>query len=303
MKIIRFAILLFLTLWLFGTTPATAQPGSSPDPNREGLKSLLDELRQTIDEADKRMVAHPKFLDELRAMVERYKTRLREVFLYEDFADRNYTKDPTWVVKSGRFRITPDNRLWSQVSVIRQKSPPPSQEEDPLGLLLKEIIRSTKKEKGDKLTTPVQKKSVVQTLVRIGPAFEVDLSFVSQSTWGDMEIVLLGGDPPVHRYRLIYHAASSRKRPIEIIRERGSRRYIIESATRYPVLDDGSLHRLQWTRDGQGHMRVLVDGKEVLSTIELFYRDDFAGLQLINRGGTYEWGPIRVLQARQAIQP
>ena len=56
-------------------------------------------------------------------------------------------------------------------------------------------------------------------------------------------------------------------------------------------------------RDVQGQMRVLVDGEEVLSTVELFYRDEFTGLALVNRGGLYEWGPIRAFKAPKATSP
>ena len=47
-------------------------------------------------------------------------------------------------------------------------------------------------------------------------------------------------------------------------------------------------------------MRVIVDGKEALSTYENYYRSTFSGLALVNKGGTYEWGPITVLQAIEA---
>ncbi len=50
-------------------------------------------------------------------------------------------------------------------------------------------------------------------------------------------------------------------------------------------------------------MRVLVDGEEVLSTVEVFYKDAFAGLQLVNRGGIYEWGPIRIMEAPKGKKP
>jgi len=167
-----------------------------------------------------------------------------------------------------------------------------------LGIILREILKATEEKESD---APVKEEdAVIQTLVTIGAAFELDLSFASGSKWGAMEVVLLGGEPATPRYRMVYHPAASQDRPIEIIRERGSRRYIIESATQFPKLDDGEPHRLQWIRDVQGQMRVLVDGEEVLSTVELFYRDEFTGLALVNRGGLYEWGPIRAFQAPKA---
>ena len=296
-------ICLFLCLLLIGSSPAMARADTSQDPNREALKSLLDELQNTIEDADKRMVAHPRFLEELQTLVDRYKARLREVFLDEDFADGDYTKNPEWIVEAGYFKITPGHTLWSRVRVDRRSKAASSREdEEPVSMILKEIIKSRDKKRRDKRTAPVEKEASIRTLARIGPAFEVDLSFVSESEWGSMEVILLGGSPAVPRYRLVYQAAASRTRPIEIVRERGSRRYIIESATKHPVLDDGATHRIQWIRDAEGHMRVLVDGTEVLSTVELYYRGDFAGLTLINRGGTYEWESVKVLQA-PAVQP
>jgi hypothetical protein len=43
-----------------------------------------------------------------------------------------------------------------------------------------------------------------------------------------------------------------------------------------------------------------IDGGEVLNTVELYYKEEFSGLALANNGGTYEWGPIQVLQAPTA---
>jgi hypothetical protein len=300
MKVNKWVPLLVFCLFLGGIFPILGYPSDPDDANRQALSDLLKELDQKIEDADKRMVAHPKFLDELRALVDKFRSKLREVFLKEDFSDGDYTKNPKWVVDSGRFKLTPSRRLWSQVSAERPAATPASKEKpDPLGVLLKEVIRSATEDEGKKAPTAATKEASIHTLARLGPAFEVDFTLVSESQWGSMEVVLLGGKPAIPRYRMVYHAAPSADRPIQIVRERGSRSYIIESATRYPALDEGTPHRVQWIRDVQGQMRVLVDGKEVLSTVEVFYKNDFAGLALVNRGGTYEWGTIRILQASQ----
>jgi hypothetical protein len=181
---------------------------------------------------------------------------------------------------------------------------PAQEEEAPIGIILKEIMRASQKDrkKEEESPPPQEREAVIRTLAKIGPTFELDLTFVSKSEWGSMEIVLLGGEPLSPRYRLIYRAAASQQRPIELARERGSRSYIIESATQYPNLDDGAPHKIQWIRDMSGEMRVLVDGMVVLSTVEVYYRDDFTGLALVNRGGTYEWGPIQVVKAAEPEQ-
>jgi hypothetical protein len=203
------------------------------------------------------------------------------------------------VVDSGTFRITSSRRLLSTVYTERPAKAKSSEEESsPLSSILKGIIESTLEEEEEEGSAPPSQEAQIHTLSRIGSAFEIDLTLVSNSTWGSMEIVLLGGDPPKPRYRVVYHAAPSAERPIEIVRERGTRSYLIETATKYPSLDDGAAHRLQWIRDSKGNMRVLADGKEVLTTVEVYHRGPFTGLALTNLGGTYEWGPINVFKAQ-----
>ena len=269
------------------------------DPNKEALESMLNELQQTIDDADKRMVAHPRFLEELREMVKRYRAKLRNIYLFEDFSDGDITADPNWSVISGKFRVTADSRLWSQVYVDAsyQGSTSSSEESNPFAIILGEIAKAQEKKKAKKQGAATDENAVIQTIVPIGPAFEVDLTFTSDSSRGAMQIVMLGGSPARAYYRLVYHASPSADRPIKIIRQRGSKQFIIDTATQYPNLDDGAPHQLQWIRDSAGSMRVMIDGNEVLNTVELYYKEDFSGLALVNAGGTYSWGPIQVLQA------
>ncbi len=292
-------IISYAFLILLFSFPANVPAQSPEDPNKEALESILNELQKTIDDADKRMVAHPRFLDELREMVKRYRAKLRNIYLFEDFADGDITEDPKWSVISGKFRVTADSRLWSQVFVDAsyQGSTSSSEETNPFAIILGEIARAQEKKKAKKQGAATDESAVIQTLIPIGPAFEVDLTFVSDSSRGAMQIVLLGGTPARAYYRLVYHAAPSPERPIKIIRQRGSQQFIIDSATQHPNLDDGAPHQLQWIRDSAGNMRVLIDGSEVLNTVELYYKEEFGGLALVNSGGTYEWGPIQVLQA------
>ncbi len=268
--------------------------------SNENYQSLLDELQQKVDEADKRMVAHPKFLDELRALVEKYRGKIRNIFFSDDFSDGNFTKNPAWQVKSGQFRIDRDKRLWSKVStyapVTTTTEKPLSTEEQAIGILLRGIMGLDQKDQPQQESaTSEPGEAIIKIGANIEPAFEIDISFVSESEWGSMEVVLLGGSPEKPRYRLIYQAAASESRPIEIIRERSGRAYTIESALRYPNLDDGKPHRLQWVRDLNGTMKVLVDGQEILQTVEVYYRDVFSGLALINKGGTYAWDSVKAM--------
>jgi hypothetical protein len=272
------------------------------------LSSLLDELSQKVDTADKKMVAHPKFIEELRALITKYRNRIRTIFLEDTFQDGEFQSNPRWTVRKGSFTVNAAGRLQSRAYSYgqeeQQAAPQEEEEREPFQVILGEILK-TRKGSQDRDEAPRSRESreeeaALWTAAKISPDFEVNLTVVSQSEWGSMEIVLLGGNPLKPRYRLVYQPSPSDQRPIEIIRERDGRRYTIESATVFPDMDDGRKHTLRWTRNQRGDMAVLVDGKKVLTTVELYYRDDFGGIELVNRGGSYEWGPVRVMQAEKA---
>ncbi len=273
----------------------------------ETLQLLINDIEKAIADADNRMVAHPSFLDELRALVQTYKAKIREVFFSDDFSDGNYTQVPKWTVESGRFKVTSNQRLYCQVKekparASQNKQGTGDQGRDVFGLILKGVLDATTEDSTSQESTPTQnkkeyeKRAFIKTNCTIAPAFEVDVSIRAEPSQGAMELVLLGGKPAQPRYRLVYNASPSQDRPIQIIRERGGRSYVIETATKYPMLEDSNTHRIQWIRNTQGDMSVLVDGQPVLSTVELFYRDQFSGFGLANQGGTFQWNSVRILQ-------
>jgi hypothetical protein len=178
-------------------------------------------------------------------------------------------------------------------------APAEKEKTTPLTGILKDILKTPTEEEKAPSTAPPAKEAQIYTLVSIGPAFEVDLTLVSRSTRGFMELVLLGGDQNVPYYRVVYRSSASRERPIEIIRERDGKSFTIDAAPQFVSLDDNVPHRFQWIRDSKGRMRILIDEKEILSTYEFYYQQNFTGLAFVNRGGTYEVGPMMVYQAQE----
>jgi len=289
-----------MVLCLTGLVPALA---NAAEPDQQALTDLLNSLDKKIKDADQRRVAHPKFLEELRALVKEYRAKIRVVFVNEDFSDGEYSHNPIWVVDSGTFRVTKNRRLLSEAAAETQSTPSTSEEKEKtsgLSGILKDILKTPPEEEKTSGTAPAAKTALIHTLASIGPAFEVDLTLVSRSTRGFMELVLLGGDENVPYYRVIYRASASRERPIEIVRVRDGKSFTIDAAPQFVSLDDNVPHRIQWVRDSMGRMRILIDEKEVLSTYEFYYQGNFTGLAFVNRGGIYEVGPIMVYQTQEA---
>lgn len=299
MKVHRFILFIFTIMSICIASPIPSN-STDNDPNRETLVNLLNELESKISEADRKMIAHPTFIEELRTLVQKYRNELREVFLRENFSDGDYTGKPKWEVVSGRFTVTSSKRLRNAVHAERPAEQPAAKEKpDLFGTILQEVLESSSDTEEEEAAAPEVKPASIWTNVQIAPAFEVDMGMMSESKWGSMEIALLGGKSHIPLYRMVYHASPSAERPIQIYRERNSRSYLIDEATKYPALDDGVLHQIQWVRDRQGNMKVFVDGKQVLSTVEIFYKENFSGFSIMNRGGTYEWGPIHIMEAQR----
>lgn len=302
-KVAYFSTILFIFLFLC-LSPISA---SETEGNQQ-LKSFIIDLEKKISDADKRMVAHPSFLDELRTLVEKYKSQLREVFFKDHFRDSNYTHKPKWIVKSGYFFVNKTKRLSNSVETRidepetnTDSKPNPSIEEEAIGLLLDNIFGKKKENKpiekapADPIT-PVQP-AYIFTKTIIPPAFEMNMEFISTSLTGEMEIVLLGTQNLIPRYRLNLKLENSEDKPIEILRQSDSRQFVIGAATQFPKINDGNIHVLKWIRFQDGAMHVLIDGQIILTTYEVYYRDNFSGFGIENKGGAYEWASFKIYKA------
>ncbi len=311
MKIMQISFLLSTVLVIIFLTVTAPIVASEPANNRE-LKAIISELENKISDENERLLAHSKFLDELRALVSKYKSRLKELFFYDDFKDGNYTKNPEWIVKSGNFFINEAGQLSNSVTAravepAAESEKNKSLEKEAIGLVLEGIFGNKNKKEAEperKSESPSQtiQPAIIYSKTTISPDFEIDIEFVSKSEMGEMEIVLLGSGNLTPRYRLNYKKNGSRDRPMEIIRENNGRKFIIEAATKYPHIDDGKLHKIKWVRYKNGAMNVLIDNDIVLETHEVYFKNEFTGIEIENRGGTYQFASIEIYKASEQIQ-
>ena len=286
------------------STPATAQS----DGNQK-LKSMISELEKKIEDADKRMIAHPTFLEELKNLVEKYRSQLRELYFRDTFKDGDFEKNPKWIVKSGAFSVTDAGRLSSVVSLktdsVQEKEPSKqnkSLEQEAVGILLDSLFGAEKspepvESKPQKLPEPVQP-AVIYTKKVFPPTFEMNMRFKT-SPHGEMALTLLGTKKLLPRYRLKINANHSEKNPIEIIRESNSRSFVVGASNKFPKINDKKFHTLSWIRYSNGAMNILIDGDLVLQTYEVYYRDDFTGFEISNNGGSHEWDSFKIFKAKK----
>ena len=138
--------------------------------------------------------------------------------------------------------------------------------------------------------------AAISTQKTFPAAFGMNLKFKS-SPEGEFDHILLGTTALSPRYRLKVKADHSNKDPIEIVRESGNRSFTVGASDTFPALNDGKFHSLSWIRLTNGAMTVLIDDVLVMQTYEVYYRDNFTGVDITNNGGSHTWDSIEIFKA------
>ncbi len=194
----------------------------------------------------------------------------------DTFEDGDYRHDPRWHVLQGRFRVE-DGVLVSSVETPREQGPGRSFVEgmvnQTLGLDLGHNAAAIA------VPTPFGNVFDIEAQIEGQPGREARMSFGPYM-----------GNNAETGYRLVYDGASSSPLTLLAVTPNGVR--TIGSAYHAPVLNDGSSHDVRWRREGDGMMRVTVDGQSVLDVRDRSLAGRFSGLSIVNGGG--QWGLDRI---------
>ena len=266
----------------------------------DNLENLINDLDKIIEEGTKSRAAHPGFLQDLNRIIDQYRIPEKLIFFADDFADNNFTEKPTWTVKKGSFSIDSYGSLYSSIAVRKpveeKKAEPESDSDRNLRILfgaLNELTKGEKKqeEQGENIET----EAMISSSASIANSFTLDFSFRSNANWGSTSIGVFQGDNLQSGYHLVYRASPAENRPMQLIKYRYGKPYIIDEVhENSPDLDDGVDHTVQLIRSPDGDMVITIDKIEVMRTSDFSFRDDFAGLVITNNGGSYSYDNIQL---------
>ena len=85
--------------------PDNQATGSEQNADSQRLQELVGKLNKLVEDAEKARAADPIFLRDLKELSLAYGSLPRKKLIFEKFTDNDYTTNPTWTVKSGRFWI------------------------------------------------------------------------------------------------------------------------------------------------------------------------------------------------------
>jgi hypothetical protein len=291
---------------MFGAVPASAQEQRS-----ETVQRLVDELRGLITRGDKRRMADPRFLGELKALAQKYDWPWRRVVFRERFRDGDYTRDPAWRVGHGQFWV--DGQLGLRTTVEpfeRPKEKPQPQQKsksiDLFGAVMREMTRpqggeTQSRQQPERRVASTPSEIYTRGTIANGFALKLRLKTVSNLP-ARFEVGPYQGQDRKEGYRLIYYNRKGAT-VIEMVRMRPWGSSVVYTQQKAPILDDGRSHVVQWTRDKGGNMKVSVDGKPLFSVADTGISGNFQGLTIVNGGGDYGIAAVSVTDAPKASPP
>jgi len=288
------ALAIFLTVAPVFFVQAQTDPG----PVEGGqTQELVDQLKELIRGAEQDRRSNPSMTKQLRDLVRRYDWPWRVSLLYDDFRDGDYTYDPRWIVKHGEFRVVRGAGLRSYLDPTASGMYRTSdrRSDSPALELLGGLLLGGRERAVGEAQSSSKSEAEIFTRVGITKAFALKLqlnikNYVDRNT--RLEFGPFQGEERNSGYRLAYE--SGRTPSLSLLRFGPNRSAVIEMVDQGIIVDDGVLHTLEWRRNNDGEMLVLLDNKEVMRTVDRAHDDPFDGFAVINKGGEFELKQVSI---------
>ncbi len=270
--------------------PHGGPPDEAPDTGLRGddrVQELVDRLRPIIEQADRERSAKPRVIRQLRDLVGEYDWPWRVTLLDDNFRDGDFTTDPAWTIIGGNFRVERRTGLRTEYTPRRRRSDSRSSEDELssrlFGAIVTEVLRD--RNRGDRRRL---RQAEIHTKLGISNAFVVRVELTAFDTARGRGTIRFGPYQGLSRdtgYQLEYN--SGNRAFLQILRIFPGGSSVVEFADLKSQFEDGRRHILEWRRDREGEMVVLVDGEEVMRARDRGMKHAFDGFTLVNAGGEY----------------
>ena len=201
----------------------------------DSLVNMINDLDRIIEEGTKSRAAHPGFLQDLNRIIDQYRIPEKIIFFADDFADNNFSKNPTWTVEKGEFSIDSYGSLYSSIAVskpVTEKEAKPESNSDRNMRILFGVINELAKDGNEpqEQGEDVETQAMIRSAKTIPNSFNLEFSFRSNSNWGSTSIGVTQGDDPQSGYHLVYQASPAENRAMQLIKYRYGKPYTLDDA-------------------------------------------------------------------------
>ncbi len=254
------------------------------------LQKLITDLNALIKKAEDANAADPNFLADLKKLSAQYPVAAAAaalggpgvVFLYDNFADGNYTANPVWKVSAGTWKVDTKGSTIGLSSTIGQATSNKVTGND----VLKAILGQQQQQE------PQSTYASIYSAVPMSNVFKMSMKFVSGNVNGPLNIGPYQGANASSAYRLVYQPGNE----VGFVLQRVVGNQVTQvGAYNDPVnLEDGKVHELKWQREPTGKMRVYLDNQQLIIATDTKIVGNLDGWLNINQGGSYWIREIKV---------
>ncbi len=263
---------------------------------------LIRDLELQIQRAERERLADPWFLRDLRQILGRYDNPWQRPVLMDDFSGPGPKPAAHWTVRSGEFLIDWRHGLRSVVQTVTQPAPKKQQQKADgediaaalFGAFLEQAINKdgNKRSSSSMATTNKKEPAWMQAPVTLSNAFALSFKIsqraLNGSRLGEFMIGPYTSREP-EGYRLFIHTGTAKgQTSLQLVRYSSNGGAGVVELYQQPLnLADGKIHDFRWTRDRQGVMQVILDGKTVIQAPDRSVRQDYVGLEVSNKSGDF----------------
>ena len=269
--------------------PWAATQGQANQTSDQKLKSLVTDLNALIKKAETANAADPNFIADLKKLAAKYPTTgtaastAGQVFLSDNFADGNYTANPTWKVSAGTWQVDTKGQSIGLSSIIGQSASNKVSGND----VLKAILGVQQQQ------APQSTYASIYTVAPMSNTFKMSMKFVSANKKGPLNIGPYQGASASSGYRLVYQPGN--ETGLILQRIIGNQVTQVGSFNDPVNLEDNKVHELLWSREANGKMRVYVDGQQLIIATDTQIQGNLDGWLNVNQGGAYWIREIKVV--------
>lgn len=255
------------------------------------LQKLVTDLNALIKKAETANAADPNFLADLKKLSAQYPATGAgsslggpgAVFLSDNFADGNYTANPTWKVSAGTWKVDTKGSNTGLNSTIGQSTSNKVTGND----VLKAILGVQQQE------APQSTYASIYTPVPISNTFKMTLKLTSGNKNGPLNIGPYQGAAASSGYRLVYQPGDDTGLVLQRIV--GNKVTQLGSYNDPINLEDGKVHEIAWSRESTGKMRVYIDNQQLIIATDNQITGNLDGWLNVNQGGAYWIREIKVV--------
>ena len=253
------------------------------------LNSLVTDLNALIKKAETANAADPNFIADLKKLAAKYPTTgtaastAGQIFLSDNFADGNYTTNPTWKVSAGTWQVDTKGQSIGLSSIIGQSTSNKVSGND----VLKAILGVQQQQ------APQSTYASIYTVAPMSNTFKMNMKLVSANKKGPLNIGPYQGASASSGYRLVYQPGN--ETGLVLQRIVGNQVTQVGSYNDPVNLEDGKVHELLWSREASGKMRVYVDGQQLIIATDTQIQGNLDGWLNVNQGGAYWIRDIKVV--------